>query len=195
MILVIDNYDSFTYNLVQYVGMCGVQVEVRRNDAISVEQIEALAPAGIVLSPGPCTPKESSVSLKLAQRALRPGSRWSIPILGVCLGHQAIGEAAGGTVRRAGRIIHGKSSRVRHDGLGVFRGVANPLVAGRYHSLVVARESPPVGFVISAEAEEDGEIMAIRHEALPIEGVQFHPESVLTGDGMRLIANFVESTA
>jgi len=192
MFLVIDNYDSFTYNLVQYLGMCGVDVVVARNDAVDLDRIVALPPQGLMLSPGPCTPNQSGVCLTLLDEALRPGSRLAdIPIFGVCLGHQAIGQVAGGVVRQARNIRHGKVSMVEHDGRGVFAGMPNPFEAVRYHSLVVEKDSVPRGFHVSATSLDDREIMGMRHESLPIEGVQFHPESVLTQDGIRIIENFV----
>ncbi len=193
MILVIDNYDSFTYNLVQYLGECGAEVVVRRNDAVGIEEIESMRPSGILLSPGPCTPNESGVCLDVLGVALRGGLR-DIPIFGVCLGCQAMGQKGGGIVRRAGRVMHGKASPVRHDGRGVFEGVGNPFSAIRYHSLVVDRNHVPVDFDVTATAEDDGEIMGLRHRTLPIEGVQFHPESVLTEDGFRIVQNFVAVT-
>lgn len=194
MILVIDNYDSFTYNLVQYLGLCGVDAVVRRNDEISVDEIRALNPDGIMLSPGPCTPNESGVCLDVVRASLTPQSDHPVPLFGVCLGHQAIGQVSGGTVDRAERIMHGKASSVRHDGKGLFAGMPNPFRAIRYHSLVVTRNSVPEGFIVTATAEDDGEMMGLRHQTLPIEGVQFHPESVLTEDGMRIIENFVAMT-
>jgi anthranilate synthase/aminodeoxychorismate synthase-like glutamine amidotransferase len=192
MILVIDNYDSFTYNLVQYLGRAGAEVVVRRNDEITVEEIERLRPQGIMLSPGPCTPNESGICLDVVGRALEGGLP---PIFGVCLGHQVIGHAAGGEVRQAGKILHGKASMVRHDGQGLFEGMPNPFRAIRYHSLVVTHGSVPPGFIVTATAEDDGEIMGLRHESLPIEGVQFHPESVLTEEGRRIVENFVRMAA
>lgn len=195
MILVIDNYDSFTYNLVQYLGQTGAEVLVRRNDEIGVEEIERLRPDGIMLSPGPCTPKESGICLDILRAALaaedKP-SAFSVPLFGVCLGHQAIGHVAGGVVRQAKNIMHGKASMVSHDGKGLFEGMPNPFRAIRYHSLVVTRDSVPPGFYVTATADDDGEIMGLRHERLPIEGVQFHPESVLTQDGIRIVENFVK---
>lgn len=189
MILVIDNFDSFTYNLVQYLGQCGANVEVRRNDEITVGEIQRMDPAGIMLSPGPCTPKESGVCLDILRWALEtPG--FKTPLFGVCLGHQAIGEVAGGTIRQAPNIMHGKASMVEHDGMGVFEGMPNPFRAIRYHSLVITRDSIPAGFSVTATAADDGEVMGIRHESLPIEGVQFHPESVLTEEGFRIVENF-----
>ena len=196
MVLVIDNYDSFTYNLVQYLGQCGAEVVVRRNDQITVEEIQDLNPAGIMLSPGPCTPNQSGVCLNVLAGALGGGEDAplkGIPIFGVCLGLQAMGHSAGGTVARAKKIMHGKASLVRHDGKGLFADMPNPFSAIRYHSLVVTRDSVPDEFEITAFAEDDGEIMGLRHRTLPIEGVQFHPESVLTQDGMTIVRNFVSS--
>ena len=197
MILVIDNYDSFTYNLVQYLGQCGAEVMVRRNDQITVPEMVELAPKGILLSPGPCTPKESGVCLSILAGALTPGGDAplkGIPIFGVCLGLQAMGYSTGGVVDRARRIMHGKASMIRHDGKGMLEGMPNPFSAIRYHSLVVTRETVPEEFEITAFAEDDGEIMGLRHRELPIEGVQFHPESVLTEQGMTIIRNFVDWT-
>jgi anthranilate synthase/aminodeoxychorismate synthase-like glutamine amidotransferase len=193
VILVIDNYDSFTYNLVQYLGQCGADLAVRRNDEVSVDEIRALNPKGIMLSPGPCTPTESGVCLDIVQSYLS-GEFAGVPLFGVCLGHQAIGQVSGGKVARAEKIMHGKSSMVQHDGKGLFEGMRNPFRAIRYHSLVVTKDSVPAGFAVTATAEDDGEIMGLRHETLPIEGVQFHPESVLTQDGMRIVENFVQMT-
>lgn len=190
MILVIDNYDSFTYNLVQYLGQAGAEVVVHRNDEIDLDGIRALDPEGIMLSPGPCTPRESGVCLNVLAAALQ--GDLSVPIFGVCLGHQAIGEVAGGVVKQARRIMHGKTSMVRHDGQGLFAGMPNPFRAVRYHSLVVTPDSVPAGFTVTATAEDDGEIMGMRHDSLPIEGVQFHPESVLTEEGFRIVENFVK---
>ncbi len=190
MLLMIDNYDSFTYNLVQYFGELGEQVQVIRNDQLDVSAIEALQPARIVISPGPCTPNEAGVSLEVIERL---GAR--IPILGVCLGHQSIGQAFGGRVIRASRIMHGKTSPVHHRGLGVFAGLPSPFEATRYHSLVVEQTSLPECLEVTAWTEnEDGsveEIMGLRHRELPIEGVQFHPESILTQHGHALLANFL----
>ena len=188
MILVIDNYDSFTYNLVQYLGELGASPEVRRNDAVAVEEIGELAPAAIVLSPGPCTPGEAGVTVPVVRR-------WGgeIPILGVCLGHQAIGEAYGGRVVRAGRVMHGKTSRIEHEGTGLFSGLPSPLEVMRYHSLVVERDTLPAELEIVAHASEDpGEIHALRHREHRVWGVQFHPESILTQGGKQLLANFLE---
>ena len=185
MLLVIDNYDSFTYNLVQYLGELGAEIQVRRNDQTTVEEIERLAPDRIVISPGPKTPTEAGICLELIQKL---GGRQ--PILGVCLGHQAIGQAFGGRVVRAPEIMHGKTSPIIHDGRTVFAGLSNPFTATRYHSLIVERESLPACFDVSATSP-DGLIMGLRHKKLRIEGVQFHPESVLTDAGKQLLANFL----
>jgi anthranilate synthase component II len=185
MLLMIDNYDSFTYNLVQYFGELDQDVRVYRNDRITLDEIEELRPERIVISPGPCTPKEAGISIELIKRfAAR------MPILGVCLGHQAIGEAFGGDVVRASRLMHGKTSMIRHDGRTIFKSLPNPFEATRYHSLIVKRETLPPILKISAETRE-GEIMGLRHETYPIEGVQFHPESILTSAGMDLLRNFL----
>jgi anthranilate synthase component II len=187
MILVIDNYDSFTYNLVQYLSELGAEVVVHRNDAIAVEDIGALSPSGIVLSPGPCAPAQAGITVETIRR-------WgpTIPTLGVCLGHQAIGEAFGGAVVRAGRVMHGKTSDVAHHGTGVFQGLPNPMPVMRYHSLVVEAGSVPECLEVTAWAEDQpGEIHGLRHRQHPIHGVQFHPESVLTPDGKQLLANFL----
>jgi anthranilate synthase/aminodeoxychorismate synthase-like glutamine amidotransferase len=197
MILVIDNYDSFTYNLVQYLGQCGAEVVVRRNDEIEVDEILELRPHGIMLSPGPCTPNQSGVCLSILAGALNgkgEGPLKGIPIFGVCLGLQAMGQSAGGTVARAKKIMHGKASLIHHDGKGLFKGMPNPFSGIRYHSLVVTRDSVPAEFEITAYAEDDNEVMGLRHRTLPIEGVQFHPESVLTQEGMTVVRNFVEWT-
>jgi para-aminobenzoate synthetase component 2 len=185
MILMIDNYDSFTYNLVQYLGEMGQELQVYRNDAITLEEIEALAPERIIISPGPCTPNEAGISVPLIQRFAG-----RMPILGVCLGHQSVGQAFGGEVVRAGRLMHGKTSPIHHDGRTVFAGLPSPFEATRYHSLLVRRETLPDCFEVSAETAE-GEIMGLRHKDLPVEGVQFHPESVLTTHGKELLRNFV----
>lgn len=191
MLLMIDNYDSFTFNLVQYLQTLGAEVRVVRNDAMTVEQIQALAPERIVISPGPCTPNEAGVSLQVIER-LGP----TTPILGVCLGHQSIGQAYGGKVVRAGRIMHGKTSPIRHQGRGVFAGLPDGYEATRYHSLVVERGSLPQALEITAWTEnEDGsfeEIMGLRHREHPVEGVQFHPESILTEHGHALLRNFLQ---
>lgn len=193
-ILVVDNYDSFTYNLVQYLGQCGVNITVKRNDEISIGEIERLNADAIMLSPGPCTPSQSGVCLDILAAALsaKPTRAFAVPIFGVCLGHEAIGEVAGGTIRQAPNIMHGKSSLVRHDGKGLLAGMPNPFRAIRYHSLVLSHETVPKGFVVTSTADDDGEIMGLRHEKLPIEGVQFHPESVLTEEGFRIVQNFVK---
>jgi anthranilate synthase/aminodeoxychorismate synthase-like glutamine amidotransferase len=187
MLLVIDNYDSFTYNLVQYLGELGADITVRRNDAISVDEVGALAPTAIVISPGPCAPEQAGVSVPLIQRW---GS--TIPTLGVCLGHQAIGEAYGGRVVRARRVMHGKCSTVRHDGTGLFQGLPNPLPVMRYHSLIVEREALPPDLEILAVATDDAsEVHAMRHRRHPVWGVQFHPESILTTGGKTILQNFL----
>ena len=192
MLLMIDNYDSFTYNLVQYFGELGQEVKVVRNDAMTVEQIAALGPSRIVISPGPCTPNEAGVSLEVLEKLAG-----QVPILGVCLGHQSIGQAFGGQVVRAKTIMHGKTSMIRHKGIGVFAGVPEPFEATRYHSLVVERDSLPDCLEITAWTEDaDGgfdEIMGLRHRDLPIEGLQFHPESILTQHGHHLLRNFLRS--
>ena len=185
MLLMIDNYDSFTYNLVQYFGELGADVHVHRNDAITLEQIAAWQPERIVISPGPCTPDQAGISVPLIERFAG-----TIPILGVCLGHQAIGQAFGGRIVRAQRVMHGKVSTISHSGGGVFSGLANPLTATRYHSLVIERESMPACLEVTATSE-DGEIMGVRHRTLNVEGVQFHPESVLTPEGPKLLENFL----
>jgi len=184
-LLLVDNYDSFTFNLVQYLGELGADVEVFRNDAIDVAGIRARAPDALVLSPGPCTPDEAGVTLA-AIRALAG----ELPILGVCLGHQAIGQAFGGEVVRNQRIVHGKSSPVRHRGDGIYAGVPSPFDAGRYHSLVVERRSLPRALAVTSWTDE-GEIMGLRHRTLDVEGVQFHPESILTVEGKKLLANWL----
>jgi anthranilate synthase/aminodeoxychorismate synthase-like glutamine amidotransferase len=188
MILVLDNYDSFTYNLVQYLGELGATMRVARNDALTVDDVEGLAPDGIVISPGPGNPDAAGISLELIRRF-----HTRVPILGVCLGHQAIGQAFGGTVARARKQMHGKTSTIGHDGRGVFRGLPAGFAATRYHSLVVLEAGLPAALEISARAE-DGEIMGLRHRQYPVEGVQFHPESILTGQGKALLGNFLELT-
>ena len=182
----IDNYDSFTFNLVQYFGELGAEVKVVRNDELGVEDIEALRPSHVVLSPGPCTPNEAGVTLRTIERLAG-----RVPILGVCLGHQAIGQAFGGKVVRAKQVMHGKVSRIAHDGRGVFSNIENRFVATRYHSLVVERASLPECLEVSAESE-DGEIMGLRHKSAPVEGVQFHPEALLTEHGHQLLKNFIQ---
>ena len=186
MIVMIDNYDSFTYNLVQYLGELGVETKVFRNDEVGVAEVEAAKPSHIVISPGPCTPNEAGVSLALIEHLAG-----KIPILGVCLGHQAIGQAFGGKVVRAGQVMHGKTSLIRHDGKGVFEGIENGFVATRYHSLVVERASLPSCLEVTAESE-DGEIMGLRHRSLAVEGVQFHPEALLTEHGHEMLQNFIQ---
>ncbi|MFN0061701.1 MAG: anthranilate synthase component II [Myxococcaceae bacterium] len=187
MILVVDNYDSFTFNLVQYFLELGAQVDVRRNDAIDVPAVRALSPSHIVLSPGPCTPNEAGVTLPLLQTL-----SGQLPILGVCLGHQAIGQAFGGRVIRAQRVVHGKSAQVTHSAQGIFRNISQPMEVGRYHSLVIDRSALPSDLEVIATADDDGEIMAVRHKTHPTVGVQFHPESVLSPEGKRLLGNFLE---
>ncbi|AUI36811.1 aminodeoxychorismate/anthranilate synthase component II [Geobacillus sp. LEMMJ02] len=187
MIVMIDNYDSFTYNLVQYLGVLGEELIVKRNDEITVAEIERLRPDFIMISPGPCTPNEAGVSLEVIDRFAG-----QIPIFGVCLGHQAIAQAFGGRVVRAPRLMHGKTSSVYHDGETIFCGVPNPFTATRYHSLIVEKETLPDCFVVSAWTKED-EVMAIRHKTLPVEGVQFHPESIMTSHGMQLLKNFINT--
>jgi anthranilate synthase component II len=187
VLLVIDNYDSFTYNLVQYLGELGELPEVRRNDALTVDEVGALKPDAIVLSPGPKTPAEAGITIPVIKR-------WGaqIPILGVCLGHQAIGEAYGGKVVRAGRVMHGKTSRIEHDGTGLFEGVPNPVEVMRYHSLIIERSSMPHALEVTAVASDDAdEIHAVRHREHPVWGVQFHPESILTQAGKIILSNFL----
>lgn len=185
MLLLIDNYDSFTYNLAQYFGELGCELLVKRNDEISLDEIGALAPEHICISPGPCTPREAGISKDIV---LRFGAK--VPILGVCLGHQCIAEAYGGRIMRASSLVHGKSSTIRHNGSGLFTGLPAPFEAGRYHSLIVERSSLPGCLAIIAESEDD-EIMALRHRQFPVYGVQFHPESVLTRDGKKILARFL----
>jgi len=185
MLLVIDNYDSFTYNLVQYLGELRQEVRVVRNDEIAAADIAGLAPSHIVISPGPCTPNEAGISLDVIK-----AYAGKIPILGVCLGHQSIGQAFGGKIVRAARVMHGKTSMIHHDGKGVFAGLPNPFEATRYHSLLIEPASVPDTLEVTAKTDE-GEIMAVRHRTLPVEGVQFHPESFLTTAGKDLLANFI----
>jgi anthranilate synthase component 2 len=193
MVFVLDNYDSFTYNLVQYLGELGAEITVRRNDELSVDEVEALKPERILLSPGPCTPQDAGILVPLIQRMAGKA-----PILGVCLGHQAIGAAFGGKVVRAAELMHGKTSPVEHDGKGIFAGLPTPLTCTRYHSLIVAEEGLPIELEITARSggkEGDGSesiIMGLRHRTLAVEGVQFHPESVLTEGGKQMIRNFLE---
>jgi len=186
MILVLDNYDSFTYNLVQYLGELGAAVKVVRNDEVSVEEVARLHPERIVISPGPCTPNEAGISLELIRRLAG-----KVPIFGVCLGHQAIGQAFGGKVVRAKQVMHGKVSPIRHDGRGVFAGVPDGFAATRYHSLAVERASLPAALIVTAQSE-DGEIMGLRHREQAVEGVQFHPEALLTEHGHRMLENFLK---
>jgi anthranilate synthase/aminodeoxychorismate synthase-like glutamine amidotransferase len=189
MVFVLDNYDSFTYNLVQYLGEMGAEVEVRRNDQVTVKEVEAMKPERIVVSPGPCTPREAGISIELIRHFTG-----KIPVLGVCLGHQAIGEAFGGTVIRAPHLMHGKTSEVRHDGKTIFKGLTSPMTSTRYHSLIVRESDLPAELEVSAwTTEKDGSrtIMGVRHQKVPVEGVQFHPESVLTSEGKKLVRNFL----
>jgi anthranilate synthase/aminodeoxychorismate synthase-like glutamine amidotransferase len=186
MVFVLDNYDSFTYNLVQYMGELGAEMTIRRNDELTPEEVESLHPDRILLSPGPCTPQEAGISIPLIVHFAG-----KVPILGVCLGHQAIGAAFGGKVVRAPKLMHGKTSEVIHDGRSLFSGIASPMTCTRYHSLIVAEDGLPRDLEITARTE-DGIIMGLRHRKYPVEGVQFHPESVLTHDGKQLIQNFLE---
>jgi anthranilate synthase/aminodeoxychorismate synthase-like glutamine amidotransferase len=190
MVFVLDNYDSFTYNLVQYLGELGAEVEVRRNDQVSVAEVEAMRPERIVVSPGPCTPQEAGISIELIRHFTG-----KVPVLGVCLGHQALGAAFGGEVIRAPHLMHGKTSAVQHDGKTIFRSLPSPMTATRYHSLIVSEKSLPNELEVSAwTTEKDGSrtIMGLRHRKLPTEGVQFHPESVLTDQGKKMIENFLK---
>ncbi|MCX5842961.1 MAG: aminodeoxychorismate/anthranilate synthase component II [Deltaproteobacteria bacterium] len=186
MVLMIDNYDSFTYNLVQYLGQLGQEVEVFRNDKTTIDEIRKLKPDSIFLSPGPCTPKEAGITIDVIREF-----HTSTPLMGVCLGHQAIGYAFGGKIVRAGRLMHGKTSPILNDGKTIFKGLPNPFTAGRYHSLLVERTTLPSCLEISAETEE-GEIMGLRHKEFCMEGIQFHPESILTPHGKRIIKNFLD---
>jgi anthranilate synthase/aminodeoxychorismate synthase-like glutamine amidotransferase len=188
MILMIDNYDSFTFNIVQYLGQMGEEVKVYRNDKINIQEIKALHPSAIFLSPGPCTPAEAGITVAVVREFYK-----DVPMMGICLGHQSIGYAFGAKVIRAERIMHGKVSPVKHDGKTIFAGLPNPFPAGRYHSLLVERETMPSFLEISAETDE-GEIMGLRHKEYPVEGIQFHPESVLTPQGKRIIRNFLKYT-
>jgi anthranilate synthase/aminodeoxychorismate synthase-like glutamine amidotransferase len=190
VVFVLDNYDSFTYNLVQYLGELGAQVEVRRNNEVTIGEIEAMHPERIVVSPGPCTPQEAGISIELICHFAG-----KLPLLGVCLGHQAIGAAFGGEVVRAKNLMHGKTSQVEHDGRTIFRGLPSPMTATRYHSLIVSEKNLPSDLEVSAwTSDKDGTrvIMGLRHRKFPIEGVQFHPESVLTDEGKKLVANFLQ---
>jgi anthranilate synthase/aminodeoxychorismate synthase-like glutamine amidotransferase len=187
VILVIDNYDSFTYNLVQYLGELGAELRVRRNDQVTVGEIEAMAPEQILISPGPGRPEDAGISVDVIRR-FGP----SVPILGVCLGHQAIGVVYGGTVCRAAAPMHGKTSTIVHDGKGLFRGITEPFLAGRYHSLIISNDHLPNELEVAARTREDNTIMAVRHRSYPVHGVQFHPESVLTDEGRRILRNFLD---
>jgi anthranilate synthase component 2 len=191
MVFVLDNYDSFTYNLVQYMGELGADLMVRRNDELSPEEVEALQPSHIVISPGPCTPQDAGISIELIQHFARPGARRT-PLLGVCLGHQSIGAAFGGNVVRAPKLMHGKTSEVQHDGRTIFKGIPREMTCTRYHSLIVEEKGLPDELEISARTADGETIMALRHRELPIEGVQFHPESVLTTHGKKIVANFLK---
>jgi anthranilate synthase component 2 len=196
MVFVLDNYDSFTYNLVQYMGELGAEMVVRRNDELTAAEVEALRPSHILISPGPCTPEDAGISIELIRhfaRLAREGGR-RVPLLGVCLGHQAIGAAFGGNVVRAAKLMHGKTSEVEHDGRTIFSGIASPMTCTRYHSLIVDEEGFPAELEVSAHTPgpTGRTIMALRHRELPIEGVQFHPESVLTVEGKKIIANFLK---
>jgi anthranilate synthase/aminodeoxychorismate synthase-like glutamine amidotransferase len=191
VVFVLDNYDSFTYNLVQYLGELGADVEVRRNDQVTVAEVEAMRPERIVVSPGPCTPQEAGISIELIRHFTG-----KLPVLGVCLGHQALGAAFGGNVIRAKNLMHGKTSQVEHDGRTIFRGVASPMTATRYHSLIVAEDQLPAELEVSAwtrDADGTRVIMGLRHRKFPVEGVQFHPESVLTAEGKKLVGNFLKA--
>jgi anthranilate synthase component 2 len=192
MLLMIDNYDSFTYNVVQFLGELGAEVQVYRNDAITLDEIEAMAPDQIVLSPGPCTPDQAGISLAVVERFAG-----KTPILGICLGHQSIGQAFGGRIIRAGKVMHGKLSPIHHQATGVFRGLSNPLTATRYHSLVIDRATLPDSLEITAWTEDENgnleEIMAVRHKSFAVEGVQFHPESIMSEHGHQLLENFLQA--
>ena len=190
MVFVLDNYDSFTYNLVQYMGELGAEMVVRRNDELTPAEVEALNPDRILISPGPCTPQDAGISIELIRHFAKSGKR--VPILGVCLGHQAIGAAFGGQVVRAPKLMHGKTSEIQHDGKTIFSGIPQPMTCTRYHSLIVADEKLPAELEVSARTVGGETIMALRHRELPIEGVQFHPESVLTTHGKKLIENFLK---
>ena len=187
MVLVIDNYDSFTYNLVQYLGELGAEIRVRRNDEVTLDEVAAMQPSQILISPGPGRPEDAGVTMDVIRRF---GA--TTPLLGVCLGHQAIGMVYGGVVCRATAPMHGKTSTVEHDGKGVFSGIASPIQAGRYHSLIIASDSVPADLEVSARTTEDGTIMGVRHRKVPVHGVQFHPESVLTEAGMHMLRNFLD---
>ncbi len=192
MLLMIDNYDSFTYNVVQFLGELGADVQVYRNDAITLDEIEAMAPDQIVLSPGPCTPDQAGISLAVVERFAG-----KTPILGICLGHQSIGQAFGGRIIRAGKVMHGKLSPIHHQATGIFQGLSNPLTATRYHSLVIDKATLPDSLEITAWTEDENgnleEIMAVRHKSLAVEGVQFHPESIMSEHGHQLLENFLQA--
>ena len=191
MVFVLDNYDSFTYNLVQYLGELGAEVEVRRNDQVTIAEIEAMRPDKIVISPGPCTPQDAGISIALIRNFAG-----KVPLFGVCLGHQAIGAAFGGNVVRAKTLMHGKTSKIEHDGKTIFRGVSSPMTATRYHSLIVSEDALPAELDVTAwTKDQDGSrvIMGLRHKKFPVEGVQFHPESVLTSEGKKLLENFLKN--
>ena len=190
MVFVLDNYDSFTYNLVQYMGELGAEMVIRRNDEITPQEIEALNPDHILISPGPCTPQDAGISIALIQHFARASAR--VPILGVCLGHQAIGAAFGGNVVRAPKLMHGKTSEVKHDGKTIFDSIPSVMTCTRYHSLIVSEDGLPEELEVSARTADGDTIMALRHRSLPIEGVQFHPESVLTVHGKQIIQNFLK---
>jgi anthranilate synthase/aminodeoxychorismate synthase-like glutamine amidotransferase len=190
MVFVLDNYDSFTYNLVQYMGELGAEMVIRRNDELTPAEVEALRPERILISPGPCTPQDAGISIELIKHFAKAKRR--VPILGVCLGHQAIGAAFGGNVVRAAKLMHGKTSEVKHDGKTIFKGIPSVMTCTRYHSLIVAEEGLPEELEVSARTADGETIMALRHRELPIEGVQFHPESVLTSNGKKLIENFLK---
>ena len=190
MVFVLDNYDSFTYNLVQYMGELGAEMVIRRNDELTPQEVEALRPERILISPGPCTPQDAGISMELIKHFSTGGRR--VPILGVCLGHQAIGAAFGGNVIRAPKLMHGKTSEVEHDGKTIFKGIPSTMTCTRYHSLIVADEGLPKELEVSARTVDGETIMALRHRELPIEGVQFHPESVLTVHGKEIIRNFLK---
>jgi anthranilate synthase/aminodeoxychorismate synthase-like glutamine amidotransferase len=195
MVFVLDNYDSFTYNLVQYMGELGAEMVIRRNDELTPEEVEGLRPERILISPGPCTPQDAGISIELIRHFAKAKRR--VPILGVCLGHQAIGAAFGGNVVRAPKLMHGKTSEVKHDGKTIFAGIPSTMTCTRYHSLIVSEDGLPEELIVSARAvgevqNDGGTIMALRHRELPIEGVQFHPESVLTTHGKQIIRNFLE---
>jgi anthranilate synthase/aminodeoxychorismate synthase-like glutamine amidotransferase len=190
MVFVLDNYDSFTYNLVQYMGELGAEMVIRRNDELTPEEVEGLRPERILISPGPCTPQDAGISIELIKHFAR--SKRRVPILGVCLGHQAIGAAFGGKVVRAPKLMHGKTSEVTHDGKTIFAGIPSTMTCTRYHSLIVSEDGLPEELLVSARTSSGETIMALRHRELPIEGVQFHPESVLTTHGKQIIRNFLE---